>query len=135
MWETGEQVKPPRPTGDFSKTNWGDRMEMREGKQFKIKTTSSLLRVVDKLSDAQWEKIIDTAISASKQKKEMIPAQVEEVLGSSAESDFELADDDEKEGGEGPEEYRDDGSGPQATTMENRALDDMDVDTHLEGSE
>jgi hypothetical protein len=57
-----------------------------------------IAQVVNKLSDAQWEKIIDTAISTSKQKKETIPAQAEEVLSSSAKSDFELADDDEKEG-------------------------------------
>ena len=126
-------MKAPRPTGDFSKTNWGDRMEMREGKQLKIKTTSSLVKVVNKLSEPQWDKIINTAISASKQRKETIPVQVEEVLGSSAESDFELADDDEREGA-GLEEYHGDGSGSQATAMENRA-DNMDVDTHVEGSE
>ncbi|KAF8229956.1 hypothetical protein L208DRAFT_1284198, partial [Tricholoma matsutake] len=127
--------KPPHPTGDFSKTNWGDHMEMQEGRHFKIKTTSSLVKVVNKLSDVQWHKIIDMAISASKQKnlKEMILVQVEEVLGSSTKSDFKLADDDEKEGA-GPEEYHGDGSGSQATAMENRALDNMDVDTHLEGS-
>jgi hypothetical protein len=84
------------------------------------------VKVVNKLSDAQWEKIIDTAISTSKQKKEIIPAQVEEVLGSSAESDFELADDDEKEGEAELEEYGIDG----ATAVEKQA-DNMAVDTHL----
>ena len=100
MWESGEEAKLPCPTGDFLKTNWGDHVEMREGKQLKIKSMSSLVKVVNKLSDAQLEKIIDTAISTSKQKKEIIPAQVEEVLGSSAKSDFQLADDDKKETGE-----------------------------------
>ncbi|KAF8240409.1 hypothetical protein L208DRAFT_1420412 [Tricholoma matsutake] len=128
-----------RPIGalvlSIQATNWGDCMEMREGKHFKIKTTSSLVKVVNELSDVQWDKIINTAISTSKQKNlnETIPVQVEEVLGSSAESDFELADDDEKEGA-GLEEYNGDSLGSQATAMENRALDNMDVDTHLEGS-
>lgn len=124
-------MKLPRPTGDFSKTNWGDRVEMREGKQIKIKTTSALVKVVDKLSDAQWAKIIDTAISASKQ-KESIPAQVEEVLDSSAESDFELADDDdEKGGGAELDEYYNGGSN---SGTGNTKEDHMDIDTHLEGS-
>ena len=85
------------------------------------------MKVVNKLSDPQWDKIIDMAISASKQRNEMILVQVEEVLGSSTESDFKLADNDEK-GGAGWEEYHGDGLGSQATAMENRA-DNMDINT------
>jgi hypothetical protein len=58
---------------------------------------------------------------------------VEEVLGSSAESDFQLADNGEM-GGAGQEEYHGDGSGSQATAMKNW-VDNMDINTHVEGSE
>jgi hypothetical protein len=50
MFETGEKIKLSRPAGDFWKTNWGDRVEIREGPQVKIKTTSNILKVVNKLS-------------------------------------------------------------------------------------
>lgn len=88
------------------------------------------MKVVDKLSDTQWAKIIDTSIIASKQKKETIPAQVEEVWDSSAESDFELADDEKGGGAElDDSEYHNDSS----NGMGNKE-DHMDVDTHLEVS-
>ena len=130
MWESREQVKLPCPAGDFLKTNWGDQIEMHEGKQLKNKTTSSLVKVIDKLSDAQWEKIMEMAISASKQ--EFVPVHVEEVLDSDLESNFELADNDKKEGQTELEglQYHDDIDNSIAA----EEYMNIDTGTYLEGS-
>ncbi|KAF8952350.1 hypothetical protein BDZ97DRAFT_1768564 [Flammula alnicola] len=65
-WTTGEEVKPHRPFGDFSKTNW----------------------------EKQWEKILKAATEVSKAKKETIMlAPVPDVSGP-GEPEFELIDDD-----------------------------------------
>jgi hypothetical protein len=66
-----------------------------EGKEQKVKTTSSLVKVVLKLKDKQWEKIMEAAARTSKQKRETISAMVPQATAASSESDFELADDDE----------------------------------------
>ena len=96
MWTTGEEVKPPRPWGDYSKANWGDHNETREGKIMPVLTTTNLIRVVEKLKDRQWEKIIDAAIHASKVKKETIraPDLEEASMPTSSAEPFELVDDD-----------------------------------------
>ena len=48
MWRTGQLVTPPRPLGDYSKSNWGDKIEIREGRQVSIKTASTILKLVSK---------------------------------------------------------------------------------------
>lgn len=70
-------------------------MQRIEGKEQKVKTTSSLVKVVLKLKDKQWEKIAEAAARTSKTKKETVAAMVPRATTSSSESDFELADDDE----------------------------------------
>ena len=70
-------------------------MQRHEGKEVKVKTTSSLVKVVLKLKDKQWEKIVEAAARSSKKKQETISAMVPQATVSSSESDFELADDDE----------------------------------------
>jgi hypothetical protein len=93
MWTTGEEVKPRRPYGDFSKTNWGDHTENREGKDIVIRTTSNLITVVSKLKDKQWEKILNAASAASRTKKETIANVVQEPSDTPG-ADFNLVDDD-----------------------------------------
>ena len=94
MWTKGEEVKPRRPYGDFSKTNWGDHMENREGKEIIIRTTSNLIDVVSKLKDKQWDKIINAASAASWAKKETIGIVAQEPFDAAPGPDFDLIDDD-----------------------------------------
>jgi hypothetical protein len=93
MWTTGEEVKPRRPYGDFSKTNWGDHTENREGKDIVIRTTSNLITVISKLKDKQWEKILNAASAASRAKKETIAIVAQEPFDAPG-PDFNLIDDD-----------------------------------------
>ena len=93
MWTTGEEVKPRRPYSDFSKTNWGDRIEYREGKDVIIRTTSNIMAVISKLKDKQWEKILKAASAASRAKKETITVATQEPMDAPG-PDFDLIDDD-----------------------------------------
>ena len=61
-------VKPRRPLNKYSKANWGDHMETREGRTIHINSTSDLIAVVLKLKDKQWEKIF-AAVQASVKRK------------------------------------------------------------------
>ncbi|KAJ7235930.1 hypothetical protein C8J57DRAFT_1248032 [Mycena rebaudengoi] len=62
--QTGKFTPPPGRLGEFSKTNWGDKMELREGRQVMVNTTSSLDVIVGKLMPSHWEKIITAALDA-----------------------------------------------------------------------
>jgi hypothetical protein len=89
----GTKNVPSGPPGYFSKTNWSDRVERRDGRDIVIKKVSSLLKVVDKLKDEQWIKIIEGAWVYVKQKS-LDPLAT--VIGTaSASSDFEMEDDDD----------------------------------------
>ena len=92
---SGEEVKAPQPLGDFSRDNWGDAIRRREGKEQKIKTTSSIVKVVLKLSDKQWEKILRAVIASSKQRQATTPVPPLLAVASESELDFELVNDDE----------------------------------------
>ncbi|KAH9484632.1 hypothetical protein JR316_0004114 [Psilocybe cubensis] len=102
-WLTGEYQKIQRPLGDFSKDNWGDNLT-RDPKYYptlspglvqESKATSNLLRVVNKLTDKRWEKIIQGAMQATRRHKSITiqtiapaaPDAVEEPL-----SDFSILD-------------------------------------------
>ena len=61
-------VKPRRPLNEYSKANWGDHMETREGHTIRINSTSDLVAVVSKLKDKQWEKIFAAAQASVKHK-------------------------------------------------------------------
>ncbi|KAH9485914.1 hypothetical protein JR316_0002831 [Psilocybe cubensis] len=104
-WLTGEYQKIQRPLGDFSKDNWGDNLT-RDPKYYptlspglvqESKATSNLLRVVNKLTDKRWEKIIQGAMQATRRHKSITiqtiapaaPDAVEEPL-----SDFSIVDND-----------------------------------------
>jgi hypothetical protein len=93
MWTTGEEVKPRRPYSDFSKTNWGDHTENREGKEIIVRTTSNLNAVISKLKDKQWEKILNAASAASRAKKETVAIVTPEPSDAPG-ADFDLIDDD-----------------------------------------
>ncbi|KAH9475670.1 hypothetical protein JR316_0011229 [Psilocybe cubensis] len=104
-WLTGEHLKIQRPLGDFSKDNWGDNLT-RDPKNYptllpglvqESKATSNLLRVVMKLTDKRWEKIIQGAMKATRRHKSITiqpvapaaPDAIEEPL-----SDFSILDND-----------------------------------------
>ena len=58
MWHTGEEATPPRPCGNFSKTNWGDHQDTCEGKTYQIHSMSNLVGLVNLLKKKQWDKIL-----------------------------------------------------------------------------
>ncbi|KAJ6570644.1 hypothetical protein DFH09DRAFT_417939 [Mycena vulgaris] len=68
---TGSLVVPTQRLGEFSKANWGDKMDFREGRQVSVNTTSALVRIARKLEDKPqlWKKIIAAAIEASLPKR------------------------------------------------------------------
>ena len=59
-------VKPRRLLNEYSKANWGDHMETREGHTIHISSTSDLIAVVSKMKDKQWEKIFAAAQASVK---------------------------------------------------------------------
>ena len=93
---TGELVVPGQRLGEFSKVNWGDKIEFREGRPITVNTTSSLVTVVRKLENKPvlWRKIIRAAIEASLPKKrrggDIEAINVEAVPA----ADFDLVDND-----------------------------------------
>jgi len=62
-------VKPKRPFNEYSKVNWGDHIETREGRAIHITSTSELVTIVSKLKDKQWDKILTAARLSAKRKK------------------------------------------------------------------
>jgi len=101
MHTTGEEKKLSRPYNDFSKSNWADHSEFREGGvEVKIRTTSNILSMVQKLKDRQWEKIITAAKESirkgkSSEKDEAADGPSGDTRSSPAPS-IELIDDDEE---------------------------------------
>ncbi|KAF8055369.1 hypothetical protein FPV67DRAFT_847055 [Lyophyllum atratum] len=98
---SGTFLNVERPFGDFSKDNWGDN-PTRLVKNFphlpavvlaEPNATSNLTRVVKKLNDNQWDRIINGAISAIRRQKTItVQAPIVEAVPD-PESDFELQDD------------------------------------------
>ena len=52
-WETGVMVKPQKPLNEYSKANWGDRIETREGRTICINMASDLVAVISQLKEKQ----------------------------------------------------------------------------------
>ncbi|KAJ3513243.1 hypothetical protein NLJ89_g3055 [Agrocybe chaxingu] len=70
-WEEGKGEKkvPPTPISDYSKSNWGDHINIVEGQPMRVNSTSDLVAVVSGLKEKQWEKIMAAAIAIGKVKK------------------------------------------------------------------
>ncbi|KAF8056025.1 hypothetical protein FPV67DRAFT_1534240 [Lyophyllum atratum] len=101
-WYSGDFLPLARPAGDFSKDNWGDN-PTRVPTNFPQlppvvladpKSTSQLYRLVKRLSNSQWEKIIEGAIGAMRRQKAITVQALPDVVDA-ASSDFELHDDDD----------------------------------------
>ena len=104
MWHTGEEVTPPRPRGDFSKTNWGDHQDTHEGQTYQICSTSNLVGLVNLLKKKQWDKILSkswVAVVASASSEEV--GDIVHVVEDVAEV-MELVDGDEDLSDNGQEE-------------------------------
>ena len=54
-------IRPKKPLNKYSKANWGDHIETQEGHTTRVNSTSSLIAIVSKLKDKQWEKIFAAA--------------------------------------------------------------------------
>jgi hypothetical protein len=68
-WSSGIKDVPHGSPGFFSKTNWADHTERHQGEDVQIKRASALVKMVGKLKEIQWEKIIASATALAKQKK------------------------------------------------------------------
>jgi spore coat polysaccharide biosynthesis protein SpsF (cytidylyltransferase family) len=83
--------------GEFSRANWGDKVDFREGRSVHVNTTSGLVAIVRKLEDRPllWKKIIKAAVDASLLKKRSAGTQFP-VTGINTEvsQDLELVDND-----------------------------------------
>ncbi|SRR6266404_3966461 len=84
-------VKPPKPRNEYSKANWGDHVESREGRSFHFNSTSNLTAIVSKLKDKQWDKILMAAQESVKRKKKVT---VDVSLPEVSRAVVELRDDD-----------------------------------------
>jgi len=93
MWRTGQLVTPPRPLGNYSRSNWGDKIEVREGQQVHVKTASMVLKLVSKLKPKQWQKILDSALEFCKVKEAVVAHEGSIEVDSG--SDFEIVDNDD----------------------------------------
>ena len=92
-------VKPQRPLNEYSKANWGDHPETREGRIIRVNSTSKLVSIISKLKDKQWEKIFAAAIASGRRKNVKVAAEAEAAVGatdpdSQAAMVLELRDDD-----------------------------------------
>ena len=61
-------IRPKKPLNEYSKANWGDHIKTQEGHTTRITSTSSLVAIVSKLKDKQWEKIFAAARAIGKRK-------------------------------------------------------------------
>ncbi|KAH9172058.1 hypothetical protein EDB89DRAFT_1906501 [Lactarius sanguifluus] len=93
-WETGELVKPKKPLNEYSKANWGDHVETREGHTVHITSTSDLVAIVSKLKDKQWDKILKAALLSAKRKKKSAVVASEPPQPQPFTAQVELRDDD-----------------------------------------
>ncbi|KAF7372544.1 hypothetical protein MVEN_00116700 [Mycena venus] len=67
-FRTGKLVIPAAPTGNFSRSNWADRVDFSEGAPKLIPSTSAIAAVVNKLKAEHWNKIITAARAAAIQR-------------------------------------------------------------------
>ena len=61
-------IRPKKPLNKYSKANWGDHIETQEGRTTRVNSTSSLVAIVSKLKDKQWEKILAAAKAIGRRK-------------------------------------------------------------------
>ena len=89
-------VKPERPLNEYSKANWGDHPETREGRVIRVKSTSNLVSIVSKLKDKQWEKIFAAVLASGRRKnmKAAAAAVSADTDSDSSQAMVELRDDD-----------------------------------------
>ncbi|KAJ7773766.1 hypothetical protein B0H14DRAFT_2632146 [Mycena olivaceomarginata] len=95
--ETGKLIVPSHRLGEFSRANWGDKVDFREGRPVYVNTTSGLVAIVRKLEDKPqlWRKIIKAAVDASLPKKRSTSAQLPVIgIDAGVSQDFELVDND-----------------------------------------
>ena len=59
-------IKPKKPLNEYSKANWGDHIETREGRTIRITSTSNLVAIILKLRDKQWDKIFAAALASGR---------------------------------------------------------------------
>jgi hypothetical protein len=85
---------PASLPGFFSETNWGNCIERCNSQDTPVKSCSNILKLIKKLNDIQWEKILQAATSLTKQKK-TVPISSYIDIPNSSDSDFELKDGDE----------------------------------------
>ncbi|KAG2005397.1 hypothetical protein CC2G_001803 [Coprinopsis cinerea AmutBmut pab1-1] len=95
FYETGEKVIPGRPYSDFSRGNWGDHEEIREGRRVMVYTTSKLYKVVSKLTEPMKKKISDAAIALlpEKRRSSATTRSAPPIANQDEDSDFDLVDD------------------------------------------
>jgi hypothetical protein len=89
-WKTGKKEVLRGSSGHFSKANWGDRIETRDGRIIVVKQTTSLITLTSKLKDIQWTKIVDAASELVERQE--IGEDIDVIAEDS--SDFELEDGD-----------------------------------------
>jgi hypothetical protein len=85
-------ARPKKPFNEYSKANWGDHIETREGRAVHINSTSYLVAMVSKLKEKQWKKIFMVARASGKRKKNT--ATVVSALPSPSQALVEVRDDD-----------------------------------------
>ena len=61
-------IRPKKPLNEYSKANWGDHIETQEGHTTCVNSMSSLVAIVSKLKDKQWEKILAAAKAIGRHK-------------------------------------------------------------------
>ena len=86
-------VKPRKPLNKYSKANWGDRVETREGRTVRFNMTSDIIAVISQLKEKQWDKILKAALASGKVKKRMMQT-ISETPEPSEATLVELRDDD-----------------------------------------
>lgn len=86
-------IKPQKPLNEYSKANWGDHYDTREGRQINTHKAAELVAVVTKLKEKQWDKILKVARASGKVKKRMMQT-VSETPEPSEVIVVELRDDD-----------------------------------------
>ncbi|KAJ7206357.1 hypothetical protein GGX14DRAFT_397163 [Mycena pura] len=96
--QSGKIDIPKGALGNFSKNNWGDRIDHVNGVRVLVPTTSKITAVVKKLKPEQWRKII-AAARASAVIRDEAPANEAQIIDvdamtSSGLDDFDLVDDD-----------------------------------------
>ena len=118
----GMKNVPAGPSGFFSKTNWHERVERRDGRDVVIKSSRTLLKLIKKLNDDQWGTIIKNAQNYAKQKKlDETPIDIEEIPS----SDIELVD------GDLPGSEVSETTSEHASEKEHRSNDDEDDDNKM----